>query len=128
MLRSDGRTDRFLLGNVVHAIHHTTVGMRPEIPEGYGPLLNSGIVTDPPKTKIDRFLSSGEEFIPGLADAEHIGSLYTHRTVLPNTEDTDERPTIVERDGRVCKIFSGKLGTSVQAADEVARYARSASL
>lgn len=114
-----GRTGNFLLGNVVHAIHDTTVGYEPDFDDRFDSLLDSGLVEDPEITKFDKFVESGQEFIPGLSEAEHVGSLYTTRTVLAGVEDTDERPTIVERDGDVFKIFSGKLGTCVDAAERV---------
>lgn len=114
-----GRTDTFLLGNVVHAIHETTVGYRPDFDDRFDHLLNSGVVESPDITKFQKFVESGGEFIPGLADAEHVGSMYTTRTVLAGVEDTDERPTIVEREGNVFKLLSGKLATCVDTAHEI---------
>ena len=40
---------------------------------------------------------SGKTFLPDLVHAEHLGSMYTIRTVLPNLESTDARPTIVRK-------------------------------
>jgi len=114
-----GRTDTFLLGNVVHAIHETTVGERPDFDTKYDDLLNNGLVEAPEITKFDEFISSGTEFIPGLAEAEHLGSLYTTRTVLADVEATDERPTIVEREDDVFKIFAGKIASCIPAAKEI---------
>lgn len=114
-----GRTDAFLLGNVVHAVHETTVGTEPTFDATYDAVLDRGLIRAPELTNFQRFVETGVEFIPGLADAEHLGSFYTTRTVLAGVEDTDERPTIVERDGRVFKLFSGKLASSVPAAREI---------
>jgi len=114
-----GRTRNFLLGNVVHAVHDTAVGERPALDDWYDTILNKGLIRSPEITKFAEFIESGLEFVPGLADAEHIGSLYTMRTVLADVEDTDERPTIVERRGNIFKVFSGKLASSVSAARQI---------
>ncbi len=86
------------------------------------PLLNRGIVPSPPVTNIELFKQSAEEFLVGVAAAEHIGSMFTVRTVLPYREATDERPTVVERvaDDAVV-LFSAKIGTCVEAARHVVR-------
>ena len=72
-------------------------------------------------TNWPRFLESASEFVEGLSAAEHVGSMFTVRAVLPNCDDTDERPTLVRRvDERLITLFSGKIGTCVDAALEVA--------
>ena len=45
--------------------------------------------------------------------------MYTVRTVLPNKDDTDERPTIVTKQGDDFILFSSKVGNCVNAASEV---------
>ena len=51
---------------------------------------------------------------------EHIGSMYTIRTVLPNVEKTDERPTLVNKiQNNVITVFSGKIGNCIEAANQV---------
>lgn len=111
--------DRFLLGNVIHAIHDTQVGLVPDMDEKYEPLLNRDLIEDPPLTKIERFKEHGAQYIPGLSDARHVGSYFTLRTVLPNKEKTDARPTIVNREENVFQVFSGKLSTCVQSANRI---------
>ena len=55
-----------------------------------------------------------------MKNAVHIGSMFTVRTVLPNMNSTDERPTIVRQiSDNVFTIFSGKVTTCVEAAEEV---------
>lgn len=113
-------TGLFVLGNVVHAIHQTNVGKAPLIPDSYKPLINCGVIDKPPITRFDRFISSATEFFYDIQNAEHVGSMFTIRTVLPYKDDTDERPTIVEHIGNgIITIFSGKLGTCVAAANQV---------
>lgn len=114
-----GRTNRYLLGNVVEAVHETTVGTRPAFEQSYDDVLDAGLIRDPERSRFDRFVETGRRFFPGLDEAEYVGSFYTLRSVLAGVEETDERPTIVERDGRVFKLFSGKLASAVPAADEI---------
>ena len=112
-----GRTGRYVLGHVEHAIHHSNIGLRPDIPAGIQPYLNKGIIKDPPLTRMEDFIKSGSAFIPALRLAAHAGSMYTIRAVLPYRDATDERPTLVERVGTtIIKIFSGKISTCVEAA------------
>ncbi len=115
-----GKTGLHVLGNVVHAIHATNVGRSPIVPENLAPFLDRGLIKKPPITKIKEFIESGSRFIPALAQAEHVGSLFTIRTVLPRLEKTDARPTIVTKlSDRYIRIFSGKIGNCVEAAKEV---------
>lgn len=114
-----GKSGLHVLGNVVHAIHATNVGRSPVIPENLKPFLDRGIIKGPPVTKIKEFIKSGKQFIPALARAEHVGSLFTVRTVLPRLEKTDARPTIVAKlSDRYIRIFSGKIGNCVEAAKQ----------
>ncbi|MFZ3019972.1 MAG: FAD-dependent oxidoreductase [Minisyncoccia bacterium] len=119
-------TDLHVMGNVVHAIHRTNKGYFPEIPEEYKSLINKGIVKNPSITNIDKFLEVAKTFMPDLEGAEHIGSMYTIRTVLPNVDATDERPTLVSKIGdKVIHVFSGKIGNCVEAAEEVLKIVKS---
>ena len=46
--------------------------------------------------------------------------MFTFRTVLPNRDEDDARPTLVDRlDDRMFNLFSGKIGTCVDAANQV---------
>lgn len=51
------------------------------------------------------------------------GSMFSVRAVLPDVDATDERPTLVERDGNVVRILSGKMCTAVAAARKVTEMA-----
>jgi len=117
-----GRSGLFVLGNVVHAIHQSNIGKIPIIDDRFTGWLNNGIVRDPPVSHFKEFIGSGAEFIPELEKAEHVGSMYSIRTVFPYKEETDERLTSVNRVGsKVITIFSGKIGTCVEAANQVVR-------
>jgi len=115
-----GYSGQHLMGNVVHAIHSTNVGPLPSVPPAYWELLDNGITARPSVTHFDRFIEAAREFYE-LDPVEHVGSMFTVRTVLPDKDDTDERPTIVRRVGeRIVSIFSGKIPNCVAAAEEVA--------
>lgn len=115
-----GYSENFVLGNVVHAIHHTNIGKYPEIPKKFSNILNKGIIKEPPITNFHSFIETGSKFIPELENAEHMGSMYTIRTVLPNLDKTDARPTIVTKlSETLISIFSGKIGNCIEAADQV---------
>lgn len=118
-----GDSGLHVMGNVVHAIHHSNVGYEPVIPDGYKKLLNKGIVKNPKITKIDNFIQSASQFFPDIIKAEHVGSMFTIRTVLPNREKDDARPTLVEWiSGNRLAVFSGKICTCVSAARKVVTY------
>jgi len=114
-------TNLHLLCNVVHEVHQTNTGKFPEIKPKYLPLLDKGIVKNPPFTKFTQFIKSTCEFIPEIKNAKHLGSMFTIRAVPPKVEDTDERPTLVKKiNSKIIAIFSGKITTCVEAAKEVA--------
>lgn len=113
-------TNFHVMGNVVHAIHSTNTGYFPIIPEKFLPLLNCGIIKDPKITNIEKFIESATHFMPEIKKARHVGSMYTIRTVLPDVDSTDERPTLVwQLDNKIINVFSGKIGNSIEAAKEV---------
>lgn len=114
-----GRTGNFLLGHVVHAVHSTTVGQKPQYDDIFESMLNAGVVEDPRVTNFEKFRRSGANYIPGLAEAEHVGSMFTIRAVLPNVGDTDKRPTVLNQSDRVTRVFSGKFVNCVEAANTV---------
>ncbi len=115
-------TPYHLMGNVVHAIHHSSVGIHPQITKEYAPLLNAGIIKNPPLSNVVQFIGSAERFFPAIRAARHVGSMFTIRTVLPDLDATDARLTLVEElDERIIRVFSGKIGNCVPAAYEVKR-------
>ncbi len=115
-----GDTGLHVMGNVVHAIHSTNVGKFPEYDEKFNKLLNKGIIKNPPITNIDKFIESAKKFFVDIDKAKHIGSMFTFRTVLPNRDKDDARPTLVEKTtDNIFNLFSGKIGTCVSAADEI---------
>jgi len=121
-----GRTGLFVIGHVVHAIHNTNIGKLPVIPDKFKGLLNNGIVKNPKITNINKFIEAASEFFPDVKNAEHVGSMFTIRTVPAYREYDDARPTIVDRvSEKLVSIFSGKIGTCVDAAEQVLSIANS---
>ena len=83
-------------------------------------MLNKGIVKNPSTTNIDKFINSAKTFFKDIDKAKHIGSMFTFRTVLPNRDKDDARPTLVEQtDDNQFTLFSGKIGTCVDAAEQI---------
>lgn len=118
-----GGTGLFLMGNVVQAIHARNIGKLPDVPKEYLSFINKGLIRNPPTTHIKSFLDESEEFFPGISrKAEHVGSMFTIRTVLPYREHDDSRPTIVEKiNDKIITIFSGKIPVCVNVAEDIVR-------
>lgn len=115
-----GDTGYAVMGHVEHAIHHRSFGLKAEVPPEILPLLNQGLIRQPPVTRQHLILDEGKAFMPALAGARHCGSMFTIRTVLPGVDATDTRPTLVSVvDDRTITVYSGKIGNSVMAAKEV---------
>ena len=113
-------TPYHVMGHVRHAIHASNIGTCPEIPDYLRFSVDHGVQRND-RTAWAAFRWAGSDYIPALSGARHIGSMYTVRAVLPNKDDTDERPTLVSKvDDRVIRVFSGKIGTAVSAAEQVA--------
>jgi hypothetical protein len=118
-------SDTFVMGNVVHAIHHWETGVSLSIPEEFSDLLDRGVIENPPITNFESFLETARRFFDRLTDVQHIGSMYTIRTVLPHRDATDERPSTVDRVAdNVLNVFSGKIGTCVDIGRRVLNLVR----
>ena len=115
-----GFTKYHVAGNVVHAIHSSNIGKEAIIPPAYRKYINKGIIKDPKLTNVPRFIESAKKFFPDIDKAIHVGSMFTIRTVLPNKDKTDARPTIVDFKDDTIVLFSGKIGNCVAAAEQIA--------
>lgn len=115
-----GDTGMFIIGDVVHTVLQRTVGKQPDIDLKYVPLLNKGIITNPPTSNFKLFIESGSRFMPGIKNAEYVGSSFCIKSVLPHVDKTDERPTVVNKiNEKIVTVFSGKIPTCVEAAKEL---------
>ena len=111
-----------VLGNVVHAIHETNVGEEPIVSDELKQYLNKGVIEKPKHTNIDKFIETGKRFFKDFDKLKHIGSMYTIRTVLKNRDHDDARPSLVNHEGgNVYSLFSGKIDTCVDSANELIR-------
>jgi len=114
-----------MLYDVSHSVHASNVGVAPEIPGHLVPLIDKGVVFTE-HTRLEAMLQTARRFLRGVGMPEYCGSMFTVRAVLPDVDATDERPTLVQRDGRVITVLSGKICAAVQAADEVLAAVREA--
>lgn len=116
-------TDAHALGHVSETIHAENVGTDPEIPEHLRPLIERGVIRHWDGfdvSRIQRTIDSLGMYVPAVHHVEYRGSMYCVRAVLAGQEATDARPSLVTRlNDRVIRIFSGKLGTAVEAAKQV---------
>jgi len=115
-----GDTEMHIIGDVEHTVHQRTIGSNPEIESRYIPLLNKGIITNPPVSKYNLFMESILRFMPEIKNAQYIGSSFGIKTTLPYVDKTDERPTLVRKiNDKIVTVFSGKIPTCVEAAKEI---------
>ena len=111
-----------VLGNVVHAIHETNIGEEPIVSDELKQYLNKGVIEKPKHTNIDKFIKTGKRFFKDFHKLKHIGSMYTIRTVQKNRDHDDARPSLVSHEGgNVYSLFSGKIDTCVDSANELIR-------
>lgn len=108
----------YTLYDVVHSVHHVMIGTTPDIPMVYKELLARPPKVTSPLSKKDLITESASRFFWGLSPygqhpSIYHGSLWSLRAVLPDVDNTDERPTLVKRDNdKVIRILSGKLCTA----------------
>jgi len=113
-------TDCHIIGHVTKTIHASNTGHHAIVPPHMMPLLDRGLITDTRCTRFRETVDDLARWIPGLDEAEYVGSQFTTRAVLAHQESTDQRPTLVSQiDEQISTIFSGKLGTCVTAAQAV---------
>jgi hypothetical protein len=114
---------------VVNSVHLARLGEVPSDDGGhYARLLASLGPRRTPWTHFPAMLETAGRHLRGMALGGqgltiYHGSLFSVRAVLPDVDATDERPTLVERDGNVVGILSGKICTAVAAARQVVEMA-----
>jgi hypothetical protein len=113
----------YILYDVVHSVHAANVGYAPEIPPEYLDLLQRpGALT--PLSNFDKMVASAGRFLAmldpgGQGVSIHHRSMFSVRAVLPDVDATDERPTLIEQDGNIIQVLSGKICTAVATARRV---------
>ncbi|MDC8993949.1 NAD(P)/FAD-dependent oxidoreductase [Mycobacterium marinum] len=119
-------TGQFLLYDVEHSVRHRTVATVFEPPSDTSAPLATGAPVPMPDSAVTAMLDSASRFVRGLRHARHVGSLLSVRTVLPDVDGTDERPTLIKwHTDTTLSIFSGKIVTAVAAGQAVAESLRS---
>ena len=115
-----GEKDIFIIGDVVNTVHERCVGKVPKFDPKFLTLLDKGIIKNPIITNKELFLKSASNFFPDVYKAKYFGSSFTIKTVLPNVDSSDERPTIIEKiNDKIITVFSGKIPTCVDTANQV---------
>jgi len=114
-----GARDEFYFDHVVHGVRHSNIGLEPEVKGVPGEWLNDGIIRSVPDTNFSKFVEHGSDFFNGIEASRHLGSKFTIRAVLPDVDDTDSRPTLVDRSDDVFVVFAGKITTCVDAANRL---------
>lgn len=121
-----GQNGEFVMGHVVHAIRETNVGKQAQVGRTLAPYLHREPMYLPSVSRYREFVKDAERFFRGIEKAEYVGSRFVIRTVFPNMDDTDGRPSVIsEHDGRVYTVFSGKWVDCVRSAQLVAEMIRS---
>ena len=93
----------------MNTVHERYVGKMPKFDSKFLPLLDKGIIKNPTITNKELFLKSASNFFPSVSKAKYVGSSFTIKTVLPNVDSSDERPTIIEKiNEKIITVFSGK--------------------
>jgi hypothetical protein len=116
------------LYDVHHSVHASNVGYAPDIPTPYADLLTRLGPAHTPLSRFEDMTTSASRFLRGIEPGGqgvsiYAGSLFSVRAVLPDVDATDERPTLVERDGDTVWVLSGKICTALDAAQRVAEMA-----
>lgn len=113
-----------LIGSVDDAIHHVSVGRRPEIPIELEADVAAGLVVEPRRSRIDDFRKRFTSLYD-LAEneIEHIGSYFVVRAVEANRDFDDRRVSVLqELNAHVYNIFSAKVTSAPLIAQSLLRH------
>jgi hypothetical protein len=96
----------------LHTLSHVryTPHSRSEDAAGIDPHVR--LASDPKESRADRMLRDAVRYVPALADAQYVDSLFEVKTVLAKNEGDDGRPILLERhDGLpgAYSILGGKI-------------------
>jgi hypothetical protein len=112
--------DYQVIGHVKEAIHDRSVGLKYDIPVGYEEVLNRGILFSK-QSRFDKIMTGFSQYF-NVSDVTYKGSMYTVRTVLPNHDHDDARPSnIIKHSDNLYSLFSGKIGTCVDLANKLVK-------
>lgn len=112
-----------VVGHVERAIHDRQIGKFYQLDGKYRNVLNLGVVKRFRHSKNSQIIEGLRDFFPMTDDEiekSKFGSMLTIRTVLPNREHDDSRPSyITKHSDKLYSIFSGKIATCVDVANQI---------
>lgn len=109
-----------VIGHVREAIHDRSIGKFYQVPKEYLSVINKGR-TYSNLSRFDRMWTGFTEYF-NADSVSYKGSMYTVRTVLPKHEHDDARPSnIIKHSDNMYSIFSGKIGTCVDIANNLTK-------
>jgi hypothetical protein len=115
-----GSTGMFIIGDVVHTVHQTNIGKKPEINPKFLPLLNKGIISIPSISNYQLCIKSASKFMPEIKKSKYLGSSFCLKVTLPNVNKTDERPTLINQlNEKTVNVFSGKISTCIETSKQI---------
>lgn len=114
-----GTSDCHTLYHVEHSVLATSVTV--DVDAAWLDKATSPFARCDAKALFERIRSASARFVPALADAELVGFLHGPRAVLAGVDDTDARPSIVDRPlDRYVSLMSGKADHCTWVAEAVA--------
>lgn len=115
-----GRSGNHIMTHVTEAAHQSHFGATPVFDKNLLELCDRGIIINPSITKFPLIIASAARFVPQLANAHHVGSLFIVK-ILPTSKDkSDYRPTLVRKIGKnVTVVLAGKIVTAVSTAKKI---------
>ena len=116
-----GKRQKYSLYHVEHSVYKRFIGERP--PKEW---LNTSnlIKEEDAKNIFKKMCNKASEWLPSIKDAEYESFLSTIRIVLSDAEDTDARPSLIEKmplKNCFFSLFSGKIDHSIWVSKEVAK-------
>jgi hypothetical protein len=70
--------------------------------------------------RFNKLIDKMKNYFPEIVEGEYLYSMYQTRIVLPNSDDTDKRPTIIIRPRHnFWSLFSGKIVNSISASEQI---------
>jgi len=78
----------------LYHVRYSVHGAWNEMDGSYTPRSGQELAATPPMSHVQHMVHDGSRFVPGLRHAEYLGSLWTIRTKLPGSAQTDSRPIL----------------------------------
>ncbi|KZB69563.1 FAD-dependent oxidoreductase [Thalassospira sp. MCCC 1A01148] len=117
-----GKTGSYLLYHVEHTVLQTVVGE--SYPNEWSQPKN--IVGEAEARKVfEAMVESSSKWLPSIKNAEFVNYLATVRVVFANSEETDRRPSVIEKQQTSApfySVFSGKIDHSIWVSQDVAQH------